>query len=267
MTSQELRQKFIKFFEAKGHRLVASAPLTPKDDPSVLLTTAGMQQFKPYFVGSKNPEQDLGARRVVTIQPCFRTADIDEIGDDTHLTFFEMLGNFSFGDYFKAEAIAWAWEFLTEVAGIDTARLSAAYYNGNRAGTVADEEAKAELEKLAELENISAQPDTENFWGPTGAEGPCGPTVEFHVDGVEVWNLVFNEYYCQPDGTLAPLPAKGVDTGMGLERLLVAVDQLDNIFSADVFAPLMTQLSHLPERVQRIVADHVRGVVFLLSDH
>src|SRR3989344_576315 len=125
MTSQELRQKFIKFFEAKGHRLVASAPLTPKDDPSVLLTTAGMQQFKPYFVGSKNPEQDLGARRVVTIQPCFRTADIDEVGDDTHLTFFEMLGNFSFGDYFKAEAIAWAWEFLTGLLPEKTLWVSA----------------------------------------------------------------------------------------------------------------------------------------------
>nr|AQS30449.1 hypothetical protein [uncultured bacterium]AQS30974.1 hypothetical protein [uncultured bacterium] len=246
-----------------------SASLLPKDDASVLLTTAGMQQFKPYFVGLKEAEKDFGSQNVVSIQKCFRTADIDEVGDDTHLTFFEMLGNFSFGGYFKPEAIEYAWEFLTDpkFLNIDKNRLFATFYNGNRTGTAEDTEAKQILETLPGLTKIMAQPDTDNFWGPTGTEGPCGPTVEFYVDGVEVWNLVFNEFYCHSNEELTPLPTKGVDTGMGLERLLVAVNQLETIFATDVFAPIMAKLTNLPVKAQRVVADHIRGVVFLLADY
>jgi alanyl-tRNA synthetase len=269
MTHQELRAKFIQFFESKGHKLVPSASLLPKDDPSVLFTVAGMQQFKPYFIGQKDPTVDFGSRDVISIQKCFRTADIDEVGDDTHLTFFEMMGHFSFGGYFKPEALAYAWEFLTspDWLGIDKSRIYATYYSGDKPGTVADEESKALLEKLDGLKEIMPQGAADNFWGPTGTEGPCGPTVEFYVDGVEIWNEVFNQYYCNPDGTLAPLAHPGVDMGGGFERILVAVNKFSNLFETDIFRPVTDKLSHLSPRSQRIVADHIRGTVFLLCDH
>jgi len=267
MNHHELRTKFREFFEEKGHKWVKSSSLLPKDDPSVLLTTAGMQQFKRYFAGEPNNYQDKAA----SIQKCFRTADIDDVGDKTHLTFFEMLGNFGFnGQVNKEMAINWAWEFLTDVnwMGIDKKRISANYYNGNREGTKEDIETKELLGQLDGLDNISATPDSETFWGPTGDEGPCGPTVEFYVDGVEIWNVVFNEYYCHRDGTLAPPSGGlGIDTGMGFERLLVAVNNLNNIYETDVFAPIVKSVSILPEKSQRIIADHARGVVFLMADH
>jgi alanyl-tRNA synthetase len=269
MTHSEIRQKFIKFFESRGHSLVPSSSLLPVNDASVLLTTAGMQQFKPYFVGLKEAQADFGSVNTVSIQKCFRTADIDETGDDTHLTFFEMMGNFSFGGYWKEEAIRYAWEFLTSAdgVGIDPSRMFATYYNGNRPGTVADEESHEVLKTLQGLTTITPQTDADNFWGPTGDEGPCGPTVEFYVDGVEVWNVVFNEFYSNPDKSLSPLPTRGIDTGMGLERLSVAVNKLTNVFETDLFDSTRTLLSVLPSRSQRIVADHIRGTVFLLADH
>ncbi|MFH0905238.1 MAG: alanine--tRNA ligase [bacterium] len=269
MTHRELRAKFVSFFEAKGHKLVSSSSLLPKDDSSVLLTTAGMQQFKPYFVGTKDPIADFGVKDVVSIQKCFRTADIDKVGDDTHLTFFEMLGHFSFGGYFKSEAINYAWEFLTssDWLGIDGTRIYATYYNGDRPDAPADTDSQAILEQLDGLSKIIGGGAKDNFWGPTGNEGPCGPNIEFYVDGVEVWNEVFNEYYRHADGLLTPLPAKGVDMGGGFERLLVAVNSLGNLFETDVLAPIMQRLTFLPAKSQRIVADHIRGVVFLLSDH
>ncbi len=269
ITHLELRKKFIQFFEEHQHKLVSSASLLPKDDPSVLLTTAGMQQFKPYFVGTKDPMKDFGSINLVNVQKCFRTADIDEVGDDTHLTFFEMLGHFSFGGYFKKEALELGWEFLTSPKwlGIDKPRIYASYYNGDRKGTTPDDESKAILETLAGLTKIISQGAKDNFWGPTGSEGPCGPNVEFYVDGVEVWNAVFNEFYCNPDGALAPLPIKGVDMGSGFERVLVAANSLNNLFETDLFLSLMDKLGALPARSGRIVADHIRGTVFLLADH
>jgi len=265
MTHQELRKKFRDFFEGKGHKWVPSSSLLPKDDPSVLLTTAGMQQFKKFFAGEPPPYGD----KVISIQKCFRTADIDEVSDDTHLTFFEMLGHFSFGSYFKKEALRYAWEFLTDPKwlGIDKSRIYASYYNGDRTGTVADDESKSVLETLAGLTKIVAQGAKDNFWGPTGSSGPCGPNVEFYVDGVEVWNAVFNQYYCHPDKTLTPLTTPGVDMGSGFERMLVAINQLNNLFETDVLAPIMDKLHSLPMRAQRIIADHIRGTVFLLCDH
>src|SRR4030042_2351125 len=219
MDYQKVRDRFVQFFEAKGHRIVPSSSLIPQDDASVLLTTAGMQQFKPCFAGVDSPYGDLA----ISIQECFRLSDIDSVGDDTHLTFFEMFGNFAFrGEVSKEKAIVWAWEFLASPnwMAIGRDRITASYYNGNRAGTKADGEAKTALSKVDGLSRVTAQPDTENFWGPTGSEGPCGPTVEFSVDGVDVWHVVFNEFYCQPDGTLSPaVGGLGIDTGMGLERL------------------------------------------------
>ncbi len=269
ITHLELRKKFIQFFEEHQHKLVSSASLLPKDDPSVLLTSAGMQQFKPYFVGAKDPMKDFGSINLVNIQKCFRTADIDTIGDDTHLTFFEMLGHFSFGGYFKKEALELGWEFLTSPSwlGIDKSRIYASYYNGDRKGTMPDNESKAILETLDGLVKIVPQGAKDNFWGPTGNEGPCGPNAEFYIDGVEAWNAVFNEFYCNQDGSLTPLSTKGVDMGSGFERVLVAVNSLNNLFETDIFTLLMDKLGSLPAHSQRIVADHIRGVVFLLADH
>ncbi|MFA5967409.1 MAG: alanine--tRNA ligase [Patescibacteria group bacterium] len=272
-----VRKNFIQFFVDKQHQLVPSAALIPEHDASVLFTTAGMQQFKPYYTGVPSPYGE----GVVSIQKCFRTADINEVGDESHLTFFEMLGNFAFnGSVSKREAINWGWEFLTspDGMGIDKARLSATYYNGNRSGTFPDNEAKEVLESLRVdgLNQITAQPDTDNFWGPTGNEGPCGPTVEFYVDGVEIWNIVFNEFYYQEaTGLRPPTSGLGIDTGMGLERLLVAVNpETSNVYETDAFTDIITKIQdHTPDidigadRSMRIIADHLRASVFLLADH
>jgi alanyl-tRNA synthetase len=274
MTYSEIRERFVNFFEAKGHKLVPSASLIPMHDASVLLTVAGMQQFKPYFTGEHSPQ----GNRVISIQKCFRTSDIDEVGDDSHLTFFEMFGNFAFnGAVSKIEAINFAWEFLTspDYMNIEASRLSATYYDGSRSGTKIDLVAKEFLSTLPNLTDISAQGE-DNFWGPTGSEGPCGPTVEFYVDGIEVWNIVFNEYYSSLEKVLTPLSTGlGIDTGMGLERLLTAVtEEANNIYETDAFLPIIEAIyQHTPEvdteinRSMKIVADHLRGSVFLLSDH
>lgn len=243
-----------------------SAPLIPRNDPSVLLTTAGMQQFKSYYAAAKSPYGD----KVATIQKCFRLSDIDKVGDDTHLTFFEMLGHFAFnGQVSKRQAIIWGWEFLTDKKhlGIDKSLIKATYYGGGHKNVAADEESKSILEELAKQERISIQGDIQNFWGPTGDEGPCGPNVEFYINGVEVWNIVFNEFYFK-NGALTPSAyGLGVDTGIGLERLTAAANNSPDLFATDIFASLMKSLAKLPFRSKRIVADHIRGVVFLLADH
>lgn len=271
MKYEVLRNRFISFFEQYGYQLVPSSSLLPKDDPSVLLTTAGMQQFKPYYTNVDSPYGNLA----ISIQKCFRTSDIDAVGDDSHLTLFEMLGDFAFkGAVSKVEAIKLAWKFLTseDWMGLSPARMSATYYNGNRPGTREDAESKTALAELIGLSKITAHPDTDNFWGPTGNEGPCGPNVEFYVDGVEVWNIVFNEFYCSPGGKLAPLAeGLGVDTGAGLERLLVAVGQNDRgVFGTDVFSAIMQTITEFAdnanEKSLRIVADHLRASVFLIGD-
>jgi len=274
MTYREIRDKFKDFFESKGHKYVSSASLIPEHDASVLLTTAGMQQFKPYFAGKDNPYND----KAISIQKCFRTSDIDDVGDETHLTFFEMFGNFGFnGQVNKKMAINWAWEFLTDSRwmDIDKSRISATYYNGNRTGTKADIESKRLLEDIG-IKNITAQTDADNFWGPTGDEGPCGPTVEFYVDNIEVWNVVFNEFWCTKNNKLnSSSEGLSIDTGLGLERLMVAVTpEATNIYETDVFAPIVRTIknytpgeeSGVTESI-RIVADHLRGSVFLISDH
>jgi len=275
MTYREVRQKFVDFFKGKGHVLENSSSLIPEHDASVLLTTAGMQQFKPYFTGT--PFSNPG-NKAISVQKCFRMSDIDEVGDETHLTFFEMFGNFAFnGAVSKEQAIVWGWEFLTDPKwiGLDKNRVSATYYNGNRAGTNEDTESKSILEGIDGLKKITPQADEDNFWGPTGDEGPCGPTVEFYVDGVEIWNIVFNEFYCNQDGLLKTESALGVDTGMGLERLLVAVTpEATNVYETDAFTPIIDTIKkHTPgeeigvTKPIRIIADHLRGSVFLMSDH
>ena len=257
MSSAELREKFLDFFSARGHKIVSSSSLIP-GDPSVLLTTAGMQQFKTYYT-----EPALApAKNVASIQKCFRTSDIDEVGDESHLTFFEMLGNFSFGGYFKEEAIKYAKEFLESI-GLKIEYVSV--FAGDEE-TPFDEESYKIWQSLS-INDIRKAGREDNFWGPTGAEGPCGPTTEIYINGVEIWNIVFNEYYCRADGVLEKLGTPGVDTGMGFERLAMVSQGKKNIFETDLFAPYFELLpKELPERTKRIIIDHLRGSAFLLTD-
>ena len=217
-----------------------------------------MQQFKPYYTGEKDPIKNFGARRATSIQKCFRTSDIDSVGDESHLTFFEMLGNFSFGDYFKEDAIKWAWEFITKEMKISPERCFVSVFEGDPA--VPEDKESVEIWKDLGLtdDKIKKCGRKDNFWGPTGDEGPCGPTTEIYVDGIEVWNIVFNEYYCSADKSLEPLEQKGVDTGMGLERLAMVVQNKKTIFETDLFTPLI--------ETNRIMLDHSRAIVFLISD-
>ena len=263
-----------------------SSSLIP-DDHSVLLTTAGMQQFKKYFTGELDAEKDFGGKNTVSIQKCFRTSDIDEVGDKSHLTFFEMLGNFSFatpatpersdggrGGYWKEDAIKYAHEFITKEMNLKIDYVSV--FKGEE-GIPADEESEKIWKSLG-VSEIKKFGKEDNFWGPTGSEGPCGPTTEIYVNGIEIWNIVFNEYYMTRTGVdstrtnadavkLRRLKTPGVDTGMGLERLAMAVQKKPTIFETDLFQPLMDFLPpELPERTKRIIADHARGSVFLLAE-
>lgn len=269
MTSNEIRQKFLEFFEKKGHTIVPSSSLIPTD-PSVLFTTAGMQQFKPYFLGEKNP----WGQNVASCQKCIRTSDIDEVGDETHLTFFEMLGNFSFGGYWKREAIKMAWEFLTTNCQLPTPNLFVTVFGGD-AEIPADEESyriwRDEIGIQEELIKRCGRED--NFWGPTGEEGPCGPTTEIHVNNTEIWNIVFNEYYCDKDKQLIPLKQRGIDTGMGLERLAMVLQGKSSVFETDLFWPIIEEVTKnspkpytLNPKPYRIIADHTKAAVFLASE-
>jgi alanyl-tRNA synthetase len=267
MNSNEIRKAFLDFFEKKGHKIVPSSSLLPTD-PSVLFTTAGMQQFKPYYTGEKFPYGDNTA----TCQKCIRTSDIGEVGNERHLTFFEMLGNFSFGGYFKREAINLAKEFL------DSVKIKIEYVTVFEG----DSEVPKDLETMGiwkelgfseEKCNLHLCPKAENFWGPTGNEGPCGPTTEIYSGGIEIWNLVFNEYYCDKDKKLTKLEKSGVDTGMSLERLAMVVQSKKSVFETDLFYPLIEEIEKESKlgyednpKMFRIIADHVRSAVFLASE-
>ncbi|OIP05989.1 alanine--tRNA ligase [Candidatus Berkelbacteria bacterium CG06_land_8_20_14_3_00_43_10] len=262
MDSTTLRNTFIDFFTKRAHTLIPPAPLVPENDPSVLFTSAGMQQFKRYY---SNP--DLSSHsRIVTVQPCIRTSDIDEVGDSSHLTYFEMLGNFSFGfpskagSYFKEEAITLAWEFLTDVLKIDTTRIYATYFSGEK-DIHADMQSLGLLQKIDGLHEIKQQGFDDNFWSLSSEGSPGGPTVEFYVDGLEVWNLVFNEYILE-NGKYIPSKNKGVDTGMGFERLLATLNGKTDIYETDVFDEYATKIAGLSvdTRQKRIILDHSRAI-------
>ncbi|MGA2666854.1 MAG: alanine--tRNA ligase [Patescibacteria group bacterium] len=266
MTAQDLRQKFISFFVSKGHREMPPASLIPENDPSVLFTTAGMQQFKKFYT---HPEE-APAKNIVTCQSCLRTSDIEEVGDDTHLTFFEMLGNFSFGGYFKKEAIEWGYEFLVKELDINPKKLKCSIFGGDETNPRDDESAKI-------LESINLKFEEHGredcFWGPTGDEGPCGPCVEMFVDNIEVWTLVFNEYYQNTDGSYHKLATPGVDTGMGLERMLVVIKGEKDVYETDVFAPIIRKIESISGKKYqdyqtefRIVADHLKAATFAIND-
>ena len=296
MTSQEIREAYLSFFEARGHQRVPSSPVVPRDDPTLYFTNAGMNQFKDVFLG-------LGKRnytRAVDSQKCIRVSgkhnDLEEVGvSPWHHTFFEMLGNWSFGDYFKREAIEWAWELVTEAFGLDKGRLWATVYEGSPAdGVEADEEAEKLWETCTDLlpGRVLRLPAKDNFW-EMGATGPCGPCSEIHYyyaddlsrqtgdalladsdDFVEIWNLVFIQYNREESGDLQPLPAVHVDTGMGFERICSLMQGVDSNYQTDLFTPLIGRLADMSGReptgedevAMQVIADHVRALTFAIAD-
>lgn len=295
MDSREIRDRFLKFFEKRGHTIIPSAPLVPENDPSVLFNTAGMQPIVPYLMGTPHPS----GKRLVNSQKCVRTNDIDEVGDNTHLTFFEMLGNWSLGDYFKEDAIQWSFEFLTskeEGLGLDPARLYVTIFEGND-DAPRDNEALEIWREYMPDSHIYFMP-TKNNWWSAGDNGPCGPDTEMFYDVtenglgemtkeeyltaddrqdvVEVWNDVFMEYEKKDGKVIGKLAQKNVDTGSGLERIVMAIQGKDNVFETDLFAPIMQKITDLAGgdipvdvkhiRASRIVADHVRTAVMLIAD-
>ena len=286
MTSDEIRTAFLSFFESKGHDVIPSSSLVPQGDPTLLLTSAGMVQIKPYFLGEAVPPN----HRLASCQKCFRNTDIELVGDSTHLTFFEMLGNFSVGDYFKQEAISWAWEFVTQYLKLQPERLWITIY-------LDDEEAFQCWRKLGiPEEKILRFGEKDNFWGPAGDSGPCGPCSEIHYDfGEEVgcrqptcapgcecgrfselWNLVFAQYNQDREGNRTPLPKPNIDTGMGLERTAAVMQGKTSVYETDLFAPLLECISGLAGKkydvnddtgnAMRVVAEHSRGIAFLIGD-
>lgn len=254
-----------------------SSSLIP-DDPSVLLTTAGMQQFKPYYVGKADPIRDFGSKNTTSIQKCFRTSDVDEVGDSTHLTFFEMMGNFSFGGYWKKEAIRYSYDFIVNELGISPERITISVFRGEDPSTGSGQVLPEDKESFdiwhkeigIPINRIKRTGRSETFWGPTGNEGPCGPTTEIYIDGVEVWNIVFNQYYQKADKTLDKLEVRGIDTGMGFERIVIMMQGVSSIYETDLFDLIIKQIqevSHgLDIKALRILADHLRSSVFLIGD-
>ncbi len=291
MTSEEVRKKFLKFFEERGHTAVESSSLIP-DDPSVLLTTAGVQQFVPYYTGDADSDKDFGSKNTVSIQKSFRTSDINEVGDETHLTFFEMMGNFSFGyksgeprspkdGYFKEEAIKYAYDFITKELGLTISYVSV--FEGSDA--VPKDEESTKIWNSLGITDVREEGIEDVFWGPTGNSGPCGPTTEIYcrsVSGldVEVWNIVFNQFFFPGSREellsgvsgkeLEPLGNPGVDTGMGFERLMIIINKKDTLFETDLLSPIIEKVEeiapHLDEKAKRIFADHIRASTFIIAD-
>lgn len=285
MTSQELREKFLEFFESKGHVIIPSAPLVPANDPTVIFTTAGMHPLVPYLLGEEHHE----GRRLTSVQKCIRTGDIDEVGDNTHLTFFEMLGNWSLGDYWKKEAIAWSYEFLTDKKwlGLPKERLAVSCFSGDNDAPQDTESADLWLKLGIPNDRIAFLGKEDNWWGPAGNTGPCGPDTEmFYWIGddpapvkfdtsdkrwVEIWNDVFMQYNKTNEAKYEPLKQKNVDTGMGLERTLVALNGYKSVYDTDLFSPLLKYLediatTEVDEHKLRVIVDHMRAVCFMAAD-
>ena len=288
MTAKELRTMYVNFFKERGHKEIASASLLPENDPTVLFTTAGMHPLVPYLLGEKHP----GGTRLTDIQKCVRTEDIDEVGDDTHLTFFEMMGNWSLGDYFKEESISMSFEFLTKYLQIPVERLAVTVFEGDDL-VPADVEAENIWKELGlRKEQIFRYGREDNWWGPAGQTGPCGPDTEIFYDMgkpkcgptcgpschcgkyVEIWNNVFMQFKKEADGSFTELKQKNVDTGMGLERVLTIFNGKTNVYETELFTPIMTKLEEILEtegknmsdREKRIVCEHIRATTFILGD-
>ncbi len=282
-SARDLREKFLKYFQSKDHKIIPSASLIPDNDPTVLFTTAGMHPLVPYLMGEKHPS----GPRLVSAQKCVRTSDIDEVGDNTHHTFFEMLGNWSLGDYGKKEAIEYSWEFLTKILKLDEKKLAITIFGGNEDVKNYDQEAeKIWLDMGVPANRIAKISD--NWWGPAGLTGPCGPDTEmFYWVGqgdptsfdpedknwVEIWNDVFMEYNKTVDKKFEPLKQKNIDTGMGFERTLAVLNGLDDNYRTELFWPLIQTLEKLSgkkyeddKKAFRIITDHIRSAVFIIGD-
>ncbi|MCE9585134.1 alanine--tRNA ligase [Candidatus Nomurabacteria bacterium] len=279
MQSKEIRERFLKFFENRGHKIIPSASLVPEGDISVLFTTAGMQQFKPYYSNPENADKDFGNRNITSAQKCLRTNDIDEVGDSTHNTFFEMLGNFSFGGYGRREAIEYAYDFIKKELGLEISYVTIYKGEGIVPKDIESENIWRNLDS-----NLEVREDgSDVFWGPTGNNGPCGPTTEIYCknasgEDVEIWNIVFNEYFCdgsrekldKGEANLKKMDVLGIDTGMGLERLLATVQKKKSIYDTDLFLELFDKIEQFSSidnsKAKCIVADHIRTTIFLISD-
>lgn len=310
LTAKELRQKYLDFFAKQGHAIIPSASVVPENDPTVLFTTAGMHPLVPFLMGEAHPQ----GKRLADSQKCIRTGDIDDVGDNRHLTFFEMLGNWSLGDYFKKEAIQWSWEFLTapEWLGLDPSRIYVTVFAGN-ADSPVDEESINAWKKCFAEKNLSAgvcgedevaQEDSrifllgakDNWWGPAGETGPCGPCSEMFYDVrpqegslagqtheqwvdafriMEIWNDVFMEFNKTAEGKFEKMAQQNVDTGMGLERTITVLSGKDNVFDTDLFLPIITKIEELSgkkyadeeaKKPIRIIADHIKAAVFIIAD-
>jgi alanyl-tRNA synthetase len=296
MNSSEIRSKFLDFFKARGHAIIPSASLVPENDPSVLFNTAGMQPLVPYLLGEKHP----AGTRLADAQKCVRTNDIDEVGDNTHLTFFEMLGHWSLGDYWKKEAIGWSFELLTsktEGFGLDPQRLYVTCFEGND-DAPRDEESAAIWKEIFEKNGVTGEriyfrPKEKNWWS-AGENGPCGPDTEMFYDltgtlnagmtldeylkaddeqkVVEIWNNVFMQFLSKDGKVVGELPNKNVDTGSGFERLVAVIQGKRSVFDTDIFQPILSKIEELAESTvtdtwsQRVIADHIRTSVFMIAD-
>lgn len=262
MTIAEIRRKFLEFFVAKGYKSVEPSSLIPQNDPSVLFTTAGMQQFKDYY---QKPDS-APAKTVTTVQPVIRTSDIVEVGDATHLTSFEMLGNFRFGEsssmQMKETAIKEAWEFVSQELRVDKDRVYATIFAGDNE-IEQDTEAEGVWQSLGIAVKKAGRDD--NFWGPTGDEGPCGPTSEIYIDGIEVWNLVFNQYYRDQAGKFTKLKNVGLDTGSGLERLAATIQGEASVWQIEPFKSWAAHVDPDREYESRVIIDHLRAIIFMIS--
>ena len=289
ITSNFLREKFLNFFADRGHAVIQSASLIPENDPSVLFTTAGMHPLIPYLLGQKHPK----GTRLTDVQKCVRTGDIEEVGDDSHLTFFEMLGNWSLGDYFNHESIKWSYEFLTspEYLGLDVNRISVTVFAGDEDAPRDEDSANVWKACGIPAERIFYLPKKNNWW-IAGTTGPCGPDTEIFWDTgkpacgpncdpscdcgkyLEIWNNVFMQFNRQADGTYLPLAQKNVDTGMGLERTVCVLNGLKSVYDIDLFAGALAKIQELSgkaydettKKAMRVIADHVRTATFLLGD-
>ena len=291
-TSGELRAMWLNFFKSKGHAVIPSASVIPENDPTVLFTTAGMHPLVPYLMGSKHP----AGTRLTDVQKCIRTGDIDEVGDSSHLTFFEMLGNWSLGDYFKKEMIAWSWEFLTspEYLGLDKDKLAFTVFEGEGDIPRDEEAAGYWMENGVKPENIYFLNRKHNWWGPAGQTGPCGPDTEMFIIKdqppcgpncspacdcgrfLEIWNDVFMQYNKTADGQYVPLAKKNVDTGMGLERTICTLNGVKTVYETDAFTGIIAKIAELSgkqyddsesiTRAFRIIADHIRTATFIMGD-
>ena len=291
ISSDKLKKMFLKFFQKKGHKVIANASLIPENDPTALFTSAGMHPLVPYLLGQPHPS----GKRLVNVQKCLRTSDIDEVGDSFHLSFFEMLGNWSLGDYFKEKSIPWSYEFLTskEWLNIDKDRLYVTVFAGNDNIHRDTESARIWEELGVPKERIFYLPREDNWWGPIGSTGPCGPDTEMFYDTGkepcgseckpgcscgkfdEIWNNVFMEYNMTPDGKYVLLEQKNVDTGMGVERTVAVLQGKDNVYETKIFTPLIEKIKELagievvPEnqtRSVRVICDHSRAATFILAE-